>query len=235
MSGNFLVSILSGSKMFSSLQAQEIHGFNFSRKFYPTECDAELSDSASSTSTRTMMKKQNSTFSAMKFGRSSSTWELDYVKEILCNVELMYMDFSLGRVREVVNSHLFNQLESRKGGFKIDDESRIERKVIFDCVSECLDLRCRSYVGGGYKMWIKGFEMVRRKDWLAKDVYKEILGWKGMRDSMVDELVDKDMSSQYGKWLDLDYEIDAYDFGEEVADQIFNSLVDDVVYEMLQF
>jgi hypothetical protein len=35
--------------------------------------------------------------------------------------------------------------------------------------------------------------------------------------------------------LDLDYEIDAYDFGEEVADQIFNSLVDNVVYEMLQF
>ncbi|GAU33834.1 hypothetical protein TSUD_393420 [Trifolium subterraneum] len=222
-----------GSKMFLSLQAQEIHGFNFSRKFYPTECDAELSDSASSTSTRTMMKKQNSTFSAMKFGRSSSTWELDYVKEILSNVELMYMDFSLGRTREVVNSHLFNQLESRKGGFKSDDESRIERKVIFDCVSECLDLRCKSYVGGGYKMWIKGFEMVRRKDWLAKDVYKEILGWKEMRDSMVDELVDKDMSSQFGNWLD--YEIDAYDFGEEVADHIFNSLVDDVVYDMLQF
>jgi hypothetical protein len=74
---------------------------------------------------------------------------------------------------------------------------------------------------------------VKRKDWLAKDVYKEILGLKGMRDSMVDELVDKDMSSQYGKWLD--YEVDAYEFGEEVVDQIFNSLVDDVVYEILQF
>lgn len=222
-----------GSKMFSSIQSQEIHGFNFSRKFYPTESDAELSDSASSTSTRTMIKKQTGTFSMMKFGRSSTTWELDYVKEILCNVELMYMDFSLGRSREVVNSHLFNQLESRKGGFKSDDESRLERKVIFDCVSECMDLRCRSYVGGGYKMWTKGFEMVKRKDWLAKDVYKEILSLKGMRDSMVDELVDKDMSSQYGKWLD--YEVDAYEFGEEVVDQIFNSLVDDVVYEMLQF
>lgn len=219
--------------MFSSIQAQEIHGFNFSRKFYPTESDAELSDSASSTSTTTMIKKQTGTFSMMKFGRSSTTWELDYVKEILCNVELMYMDFSLGRSREVVNSHLFNQLESRKGGFKSDDESRMERKVIFDCVSECMDLRSRSYVGGGYRMWTKGFEMVKRNDWLAKDVYKEILCLKGMRDSMVDELVDKDMSSQYGKWLD--YEVDAYEFGEEVVDQIFNSLVDDVVYEMLQF
>ncbi|CAK8531610.1 unnamed protein product [Lathyrus sativus] len=220
-----------GSKMFSSIQAQEIHGFNFSRKFYPTESDAELSDSASSTSTRTMIKKHADTFS-MKFGRSSSTWELEYVKEILCNVELMYIDFSLGRARKVVNSHLFNQLESRKGGFKSDDESRIERKVIFDIVSECMDLRCRSYVGGGYRMWSKGFEMVRRKDWLAKDVYKEILGLRGMRDSMVEELVYKDMSSQYGKWLD--YEVDAFEFGEEVVNQIFESLVDDVVYEMLQ-
>lgn len=218
-----------GSKMFSSIQAQEIHGFNFSRKFYPTESDAELSDSASSTSTRTMVKKHADTF-CMKFGRSSSTWELEYVKEILCNVELMYIDFSLGRSREVVNSHLFNQLESRKGGFKSDDESRIERKVIFDIVSECMDLRCRSYAGGGYRMWSKGFEMVRRKDWLAKDVYKEILGLRGMRDSMVDELVDKDY--QYEKWLD--YEVDAFEFGEEVMDQIFDSLVDDVFYEMLQ-
>ncbi|CAI8590206.1 unnamed protein product [Vicia faba] len=222
-----------GSKMFSSIQAQEIHGFNFSRKFYPTESDAELSDSASSTSTRTMIKKHANTFS-MKFGRLSSTWELEYVKEILCNVELMYIDFSLGRAREVVNSHLFNQLESRRGGYKCDDESRMERKVIFDCVSECLDLRCRSYVGGGYKMWTKGFEMVRRKDWLAKDVYKEILGLRGMRDLMVEELVDKDMSNKYGKWLELDYEVDAFEFGEEVVDQIFDSLVEDVVYEMLQ-
>ncbi|KAI5446522.1 hypothetical protein KIW84_014386, partial [Lathyrus oleraceus] len=124
----------------------------------------------------------------------------------------------------------FSQLESRKGGFKSDDESRIERKVIFDIVSECMDLRCRSYVGGGYRMWSKGFEMVRRKDWLAKDVYKEILGLRGMRDSMVDELVDKDY--QYEKWLD--YEVDAFEFGEEVMDQIFDSLVDDVFYEMLQ-
>ncbi|XP_058727853.1 uncharacterized protein LOC131599559 [Vicia villosa] len=102
---------IEGSKMFSSIQAQEIHGFNFSRKFYPTESDAELSDSASSTSTRTMIKKHADTFS-MKFGRSSSTRELEYVKEILCNVQLIYIDFSLGRAREVVNSHLFNQLEA---------------------------------------------------------------------------------------------------------------------------
>ncbi|KAJ1380618.1 DUF3741-associated sequence motif [Sesbania bispinosa] len=210
-----------GSKLCSSVQGQEVvHGFNFSRKFCPTESDMELSDSASS-----------STLSVMKFGRSS-TWELDYVKDILCNVELMYMDFSVGRAREIVNSHLFNQLESRKGGFRSDDESRIRRKVMFDCVSECMDLRCKPYVGGGYKMWTKGVAMVKRKEWLAEDVYKEISSWRGMGDSMVDELVDKDMSSQYGRWLD--FEVDAFELGAEVVDQIFNSLVDDAVTEFLQ-
>ncbi|TKY72535.1 hypothetical protein E2542_SST01276 [Spatholobus suberectus] len=219
-----------GSKLCSSVQTQEVHGLNFSRKFYPCESDTELSDSASSTSAGNTMKKHTSTFSVMKFG-ISSTWELDYVKDILCNVELMYMDFSLGRSHEVINSHQYNQLEGRKGGFKRNDESRIRRKVTFDCVSECLDLRCRRYVGGGYKMWSKGFEMVKRKEWLAEDVYKEITGWRGMGDSMVDELVDKDMSSQYGRWLD--YEVDAFELGSEVVDQIFNSLVDDVVNEIL--
>ncbi|XP_061344805.1 uncharacterized protein LOC133290693 [Gastrolobium bilobum] len=220
-----------GSKLCSSVQTQEVHGLNFSRKFYPTESDAELSDSASSTSDGTMVKKHTSTFSVMKFGRSS-TWELDYVKDILCNVELMYMNFSLGRASEIVNSHLFNQLESRNGGLKCDAEFRIRRRITFDCVSECLDLRCRRYVGGGYKMWTKGVVMVKRNEWLAEDVYKEILGWRGMGDSMVDELVDKDMSSQYGKWLD--FEVDAFELGAEVVDQIFDSLVDDVVTEILQ-
>ncbi|XP_028182087.1 uncharacterized protein LOC114368983 isoform X2 [Glycine soja] len=222
-----------GSKLSSSVQAHEVHGLSFSRKFYPCESDTELSDSASSTLAGNMMRKHTSTtFSVTRFGRSS-TWELNYVKDILCNVELMYVDFSLGQATEVIDSHLFKQLEGCKGGFKRDDESRMmRRKVTFDCVSECLGLRCRRYVGGGYKMWNKGFEMVKRKEWLAEDVYKEISGWSGMGDSMVDELVDKDMSSQYGRWLD--YEVDASELGSEVVDQIFNSLVDDVVTEMLQ-
>ena len=103
----------------------------------------ELFDSASSS---TVLKKQ------------ASTRELDYVNDILCNVELMYMDFSLGRARDIVNPHLFNQLESRRGRrFESDGgECRMRRKVIFDCVSESLDLRCRRYVCGGYKMWGKG-------------------------------------------------------------------------------
>jgi len=188
-----------------------------------------LFDSASAW---TMLRKQSSTCSQMKFGQSN-TWELDYVNDILCNVELMYMDFSLGRARDIVNPHLFNQLENRRGRFESDGgECRIKRKVIFDCVSECLDLRCRRYVGGGYKMWAKGVAMVRRNEWLASEVWKEISSWRDMGDSMVDELVDRDMSIQYGQWLD--FEVDTFQLGAVVEDQIFDSLVDDFVAEILQ-
>ncbi|KAF1857845.1 hypothetical protein Lal_00041379 [Lupinus albus] len=221
-----------GSKLCSSIQAQEVHGLKFSRKFYPTESDAELSDSASSTSTRTMMiMKHTSTFPLIKFGRSS-TLELDYVKDILSNVELMYMEFSLGQAREVTNPYLFNQIESRKGELEFDGVSKMRRKVIFDCVSEYLDLRCRSYVRGGYKMWAKGVAMMKRKEWLAEEVYKEISCWDSMGDSMVDELVDKDMSNIYGRWVD--FKVDGFELGAEIVDQIFNYLVDDVIADMLQ-
>lgn len=194
-------------------------GLNSSWKYHHAEADTELFDSASSS---TVLKKQ------------ASTRELDYVNDILCNVELMYMDFSLGRARDIVNPHLFNQLESRRGRrFESDGgECRMRRKIIFDCVSECLDLRCRRYVGGGYKMWGKGVAMVRRNEWLAREVYKEISSWRDMGDSMVDELVDRDMSIEYGRWLD--FEVDTYQLGSLVEDQIFNSLVDDFVAEILQ-
>lgn len=217
--------------MCSSVQVQEAHGMISSKKLLSVEADTELSDSASSTSFGTLTRKHTTTISVTDLVRSAE-WELDYIKETLCNVDLMFKDFSLGRVRDVINPHLFNLLESRKGENDCG-ESRLRRKVLFDCVSECLDLRCRRYVGGGCRMWVKGVAMVRRKEWLAEEVYKEILGWKGMGDSMVDELVDKDMSSQYGRWLD--FEEDEFVLGVEVEAQIFNSLIDEMVADIIQF
>ncbi|OMO53561.1 hypothetical protein CCACVL1_28541 [Corchorus capsularis] len=159
-------------------------------------------------------------------------WEVEYVKLILCNVELMFKDFALGRAREIINPHLFDQLENRRAGLGSEGvESRLERKVLFDSVSECLDLRCRRYVGGGYRTWAKGMTMLRRNEWLAEEVYKEIAGWGGMGDCMVDELVDKDMSSQHGKWLD--FEDDAFALGVDIEGQILNILVDEVIADLL--
>lgn len=217
-----------------SVQAQEFIGLSSLKKLCALEADTELSDSASSVYYGTVAKR-NQNIVAMSDPMEPVNWEVGYVKLMLCNVELMFKDFALGRAREIINPHLFDQLESRRGGFGSygGGESRLERKLLFDSVSECLDLRCRRFVGGGCRMWAKGMRILRRNEWLAEEVYKEISGWRGMGDCMVDELVDKDMSSQYGKWLD--FEVDAFVLGADIEGQILHALVDEVVAEILQF
>ncbi|KAF9674242.1 hypothetical protein SADUNF_Sadunf10G0107100 [Salix dunnii] len=225
--------ITEGSRHCSSIQVQEVHGMSSSKKFHSLDVDMELSDSASSSSTGTVDRKHANMLAVTGLARSTK-WEIEYVKKILCNIDPMFQDFALGRASEIINPHLFHQLERRKDMLESDGpDARLERKVLFDCASECLDLRCRRYVSGGYKAWVKGTTIVRRKEWLGEDLCKEILEWSSMGDCMVDELVDKDMSSQYGRWLD--FEVDAFAFGEEVESQIFNSLVDEFVADFLLF
>ncbi|KAL0433953.1 UNVERIFIED_CONTAM: hypothetical protein Slati_2729600 [Sesamum latifolium] len=220
-----------GGKQCSSVQAQEVLDTYSLKMFLPVEGDAELSDSASSTSIGTVAKRQETTLTLNDNGKPGR-WELHYVKEILCSIELMFKDYALGRAREIINPHLFDQLGSwnrhlNDGGVI----SRTNQRVLFDCVSECLELRCRKYVSGGCTLWVKGLSTVRRKERLAEEVYKEISGWSGVGDAMIDELVDKDMSSQYGRWLDFDTE--AFELGIQIESRILNSLIDEVVADML--
>ncbi|KAF8392619.1 hypothetical protein HHK36_022967 [Tetracentron sinense] len=219
-------------KQCQSFQAQQVVGSSCPKKFQSVEAEIELLDSASSISTSTIGIKHVTKFSVVDCTRSTK-WELEYVREILCNAELMFKDFAVGRAHEIINPHLFDQLETRKSHLEIDGEedSRLRRKVVFDCVSECLDSRCRRYVVGGYRTWAKGVAMVRRKGWLAEEVYKEISGWRSTEGGMVDELVDKDMSSQNGKWLDFEFE--AFDARVEIEREILGSLVDEVVADIL--
>ncbi|KAF8387792.1 hypothetical protein HHK36_026447 [Tetracentron sinense] len=223
-----------GSNKCPSFQAQQVVGSSCPKEFQSEDTHIELLDSASSASTSSNCKRHVTTFSVADCTRSTK-WELEYVREILCNVESMFKDFALDWAREIINPNLFDQLENRKGGFGVDgeedDDSRQRRKVLFDCVSECLDLRFRRHVGGGYRTWAKGVAMVRRKEWLAEEVYKETSGWRSMEDWMVDELVDKDMSGQNGKWVD--FEIEAFEVGVEIERGILGSLIDEVVSDIL--
>ncbi|GMH19906.1 hypothetical protein Nepgr_021747 [Nepenthes gracilis] len=227
------------NKQCSSVEAQEVAGLKSMRKFSPVESEPDLSDSASSTyaSSSNVVAKGLATGTLKnRCSMSSTDWELDYIKDILCNVELMFKDYASGRTSEIINPHLFDQLERRRKPCRQagEDEFRcLERKVIFDCVSECLDLRCQRLVGGGYKMWMKGLAMVRSKGRLAEQVYhREVWGWRSMGNCMVDELVDKDMSSQYGGGRWLDFEVDEFALGVEVEMQIFNCLIDDLVSDI---
>ncbi|XP_023747046.1 uncharacterized protein LOC111895177 [Lactuca sativa] len=188
----------------TSVQGQELIGKanTFSRNSTPMDVDTELLDSASSTSKLTK-------------------WEPDYVTQVLEDIETMFTDFTLGKTRKIVNPRVFDKLEFGKPN---EEVVKLRRELVFNCVSECMETRSR--------VWGKGLAMVSRPNRLAQDVYKEIVGWEDMKDSMVDELVDKDMSGEgYKRWLDFDVEV--FEYGVEIESWLIDSLINEVVDDIL--
>ncbi|XP_052189040.1 uncharacterized protein LOC127799241 [Diospyros lotus] len=220
-----------GNKQCSSSQAQEVLGVNSSKKSHLVDTDADLSDSASSTSARAIARRNGSALSMAGF-LGSTRWELDYVKAIMFNVDWMFKSFTLGQARETINPRLFDQLESRKEFSESEgEEPKLRRKLLFDCVSECMDLRYRPCANGGCRIWAKGLSTLRRKEWLAEEVYKEISGWSSIGGCLVDDVVGSDMASRHGKWLD--FEVEAFELGVEIGGQMLESLVSELVADIL--
>ncbi|XP_058083295.1 uncharacterized protein LOC131231198 [Magnolia sinica] len=212
-----------GSKTHSSIQSQETVGSNSSMKTSSEEAELELSDSASSAFMGAIDQEHMRT----------AEQEMEYVKEILCSAELMFKDLPLGHTHGIINSHLFDRLENQKAGSRSEGEDeggRLRQKELFDCVSECVDLKFSRYIRRGYKAWLKGAIVVRMED-LSEEIYKEVLGWRNMREQMADELIEKDMSSHSGMWLD--FETEAFEVGVEIERRILSSLVAEVVADML--
>ncbi|CAN4123237.1 unnamed protein product [Withania somnifera] len=218
------------SKQSSSVQAKEVLGMGSWKKFHSMEPDVDLLDSASSTSGKKEDVKHVNNVRKID-PEKSPNWELEYVKDILCDIESMFMDFTMSRSQVIINPHFFDQLERVNGC--AHDELKQRRKVVFDCVGECLDLRCRRYVEGGYDTRSKCLMVVKNKERLAEEVHREISGWSGMGNCMVDELVDKDMSSYFGRWLD--FEVEAFELGTQIEKRLLNSLIDEVVGDILLF
>ncbi|KAI8025555.1 hypothetical protein LOK49_LG02G03279 [Camellia lanceoleosa] len=203
-------------------------------KRLPVEVETELSDSASSTLAPSTSGNDvtATTFSLIDFKRSSK-WELEFITKALCNAELILDDFVLGQVNNVMTPNLFDQLENQKTGFDEDAEQdcfNLGRKVLFDCVSECLELRCERLFGGSFKASVKWATLFQRKEWLAEELHKEISSWAIMGDLTVDELVDKDMSCWHGRWVD--FETEAFEERVEIEKGILTSLVDELVVDL---
>ncbi|KAL4560270.1 hypothetical protein LXL04_032420 [Taraxacum kok-saghyz] len=146
--------------------------------------------------------------------------EPNYVNDILFNIKYMFEDFAKGRTHKIVNPRLFDILEAQRPNLRKKNEGKLRRKLVFDCVSECVDSRCR--------VWPRGLSVVRRKKRLVKEVCNEISEWERMKDCMVDELVDRNMSSD--QWLDFDVEV--FEIGVEIERRLLNSLVNEVVIDI---
>ncbi|KAM0947612.1 hypothetical protein DsansV1_C07g0069301 [Dioscorea sansibarensis] len=195
----------------SSAQTQSFANANVTNKTTSSESEIDLSDSASSS------------FIEMADAASEDLNGLDYVKDILFSTGSMFKDLGscyVAHVGEALDPLLYEKLENKRS-----KESRLKRKVLFDCVNECLDLKCGRYFRAGYRTWSQGVSVIGKD--LAEELYQEISSWKSMGDWMVDELVDKDMSSHLGRWID--FEIEGFETGVDIEEQILSSLIDELV------
>ncbi|KAK4402154.1 hypothetical protein Sango_0956100 [Sesamum angolense] len=214
-----------------SIESSEGMNWSSSRKFHP---DVEISDTASSLSIRTMSETVASSL-YMTDSKDNSHWELKYIVDILHSRGLLLEEFALGQAHKIIAPDLFDQLESQKmDSYKVMGEHVVlERKVLFDCVSECLEVRCGRLLAGSCKFWAKQTTTLHRRQWLAEDLYREISSWTNAEELMVDELVDKDMSSKSGKWID--FEVEAFEEGVEIEERILTSLVDELIDDFLLY
>ncbi|GER31491.1 phosphatidylinositolN-acetyglucosaminlytransferase subunit P-related [Striga asiatica] len=183
-----------GGKQYSSIQFQE----------------ANLSDSASSTSKAS--KTGSVALNSPYHNNKPRNLELLYIKKLLRNIEPMLKDYTLGKTSEIIKLRVFKQLETREEGHShgVVSIPRLDRRLMFDCVNECLDLRCRQFAKGGYKLWAKGTLVVKRNEVLAENVYKDISCC--------------DMSSKNGSWLDR--EVDDFELGIQIESWVLSSLID---------
>ncbi|XP_068660273.1 uncharacterized protein [Aristolochia californica] len=219
-----------GCKQDSSMLVQCNGDLRCPEKIAVMEAEAELSDSASSACSESTDREQLTGASLDVSHIATGKQEMEYVRIIISHAEIMLNDSSSSHTREIVDSPLFEKLENEKFGTRSTSEevkeAKLRRKSLFDCVSECLNMKYDQYMKGGYRQWVQWMVMVRSKK-LAEDVFKEILGWRSMAEWMVDELVDKDMSTGLGRWTH--YEAEGFEIGIEIEKRIFSSLIDEVV------
>ncbi|KAJ3699784.1 hypothetical protein LUZ61_003489 [Rhynchospora tenuis] len=208
----------------SSVQAQNT--FSSSRKVFFSETETKLADSACSALTDA---SKFFDITPVKQPKAKTDPELDYISDILSNTELERKALHGTQL----DSPLFDKLERKRGRSKLENETLLslsDRRLLFDCVNECLDSRIDYHFKAGYEAWSKGTLAVKKG--LHKRVHEEISGWKNMADLNVDDIVEKDMGTGLGTWMD--FRVEAFEAGTDLEAEILNSLIDEVFCDIIK-
>ncbi|EOA29994.1 hypothetical protein CARUB_v10013098mg [Capsella rubella] len=213
------------NKIFQAEEDQEVNSFSTARNL-------QISSSKSFSNSRNEYHNDieetelSAESVALSVAEEGHDWELEYITEIIASDQLMIKEFSLGMATDILPLSLFDEIESKR-----DLRGKIERRTLFDFVNQCLTVKCEQmFMGSCRGLLGKEDIYLKRGGILAEEVKKEVEGLKKMREMMMDELVDKDMSSCEGKWLD--YKRETYE-GVEIEEEILSDLVDDLVNDLL--
>jgi hypothetical protein len=179
-------------------------------------------------------KADSSSFQFENIPRKSIVTEEEYIGYILSSVNHTKdepVPLFVNREGLDLDPLLFDTLEEEMNTFtewKGLMNDRVYRRLLFDCVNESLEARRLTYFREGYAAWSEGIIDLSRG--IETEVCDEISGWKGMGDLAVDELIEKDMSSGLGRWVD--FRVEAFEVGKELEREILSSLLDEVISDV---
>lgn len=158
---------------------------------------------------------------------STVNWEFEYITEILNSSQLMFQDLASGTTTSEVllPSGLFDEMERSRGAVT---SMKMDRKALFDCVNQWLAVKFERMLVGTCKGMM--LLLLEHRDLLAEEVNREVKGLKKMREMMIDELVDHDMSCFEGRWVG--YEREVFEEGIDIEGDIVSTLVDDLVSDL---
>ncbi|KAE9618934.1 hypothetical protein Lal_00047537 [Lupinus albus] len=223
-----------GSTVYCSMQDEEVSNSSPINEYVSLENEVYEKSSSTARQGNTTIEELTRMSILVDFTRSTWNIELEYVKDILTNAELMAEEFVVGQTDKIIMPNLFDVLENHSNETENYNKeySKLERKVLFDTICECLELRCRKAFVGSCKKWPIWMASVKRTNRLAEELYKEMVGFKSMEEeTMVDEIVSKDMNTGLGTWLDFD--IEAFQEGLDVELHIVTYLINELVADLL--
>ncbi|TKV90384.1 hypothetical protein SEVIR_9G025000v4 [Setaria viridis] len=214
-----------GTRVFSSIEGATTSDSTHFNKFLEADVSSEYSDTASSITVAT---------AEIPRSESSSSCHMDYRQEVEFIREILNASSScLERFgdSDILDPHLLEELNGNTRFLAGEDGKgyRLRRRLLFDCVSELLTVKCAYYFNAGYGSWFMGMAILQSLS--AEEIHREMTSLKVAEEWMVDELVYREMSSPLGSWVD--FKMDSYQAGGDIAAELLGSLIDEVVVDLL--
>ncbi|KAI4310929.1 hypothetical protein MLD38_035872 [Melastoma candidum] len=210
----------------SSPQDQDMFKWLCAKEFPTPDDQSEFSNSTRSSFSMELDSKLARSCSMCS--DISGNWELAYIGDIISNIGPIVTEILLVPRKESEHPTRFEELEDWVNGMgKYRDKPKDRRKILFDCATECVESRCRHAFTGTDRSWRECTGMLERERRLADEVYGEITSTGEAR---VDELLDSDMTSRRGKWIEFNAEV--IEEGVKIGKGILATLMEELVTDL---
>ncbi|GAB2216296.1 hypothetical protein Droror1_Dr00024067 [Drosera rotundifolia] len=176
----------------------------------------------------------------LAYTRPSGT-KVDHMKWVISNMAILFadtgshcadkfMDFLLGPFLDELGTSARRTLECSILGYGVTEREKLLKRLLLDCLVECMDLRYRRYWNTGFEVWSK-LPRDMNTELLIRDFWEEVRKWMLLSRKTIDEIIQSEMSTFVGKWTD--FEIEGFESGTEISQAIVQTLVEEVVVDLL--